>query len=403
METNFISELLNFGLFWKVEKLSYRPEEEAIDIYVKFCWESFKGSSSYDNEKVHDYRPYRRWRHLDILQYKCYIMAKIPRLKGSNGQVKSVDVPWADSHERHSYLFERGAIDLLKGTKNQTKTAELLRCSFRVINRIMDLSCQRGLQHRDMKSTCFERLSIDEKSFKKGHQYVSVLSDPASGCVLDVVEGRDKNACKQLITNTLTDEQRSQVKQVSMDMWRAFMSGCAEALPDAKVVHDRFHLVKYLNGAIDKVRRREVKKHDELKSSRYALLKNKQNLTQTQRIKFEAIQQANYQVAKAWQIRENFKDLFAANASEALHLFYRWTKDALDKHIKEVSKVVKMFKTHTSGVVEALIHSLSNAMAERLNGKIQEIKLAARGYRTFQNFRSAILFFHGNLDLYPLK
>ena len=54
METNFISELLNFGLFWKVEKLCYRHEEEAIDIYVKFCWESFKGSSSYDNEKVHD-------------------------------------------------------------------------------------------------------------------------------------------------------------------------------------------------------------------------------------------------------------------------------------------------------------------------------------------------------------
>ena len=135
---------------------------------------------------------------------------------------------------------------------------------------------------------------------------MSVLSDPASGCVLDVAEGRDKNACKQLLTNTLTHQQRSNVKQVSMDMWKAFMSGCADPkdslgkiLPDAKVVHDRFHLVKYLNGAIDKVRRREVKKHDELKSSRYALLKNKQNLTQTQRIKFEAIQQANYQVAKA--------------------------------------------------------------------------------------------------------
>ena len=59
-----ISELLNFSLFWKVDKLCYRHEEEAIDIYVKFCWEGFKSSSSYDNEKVHDYRPYRRWHHL---------------------------------------------------------------------------------------------------------------------------------------------------------------------------------------------------------------------------------------------------------------------------------------------------------------------------------------------------
>ena len=138
--------------------------------------------------------------------------------------------------------FPEGIPLELKGTKNQTKTAELLRCpkgSFRsgfserspldrVINRIMHLSCQRGLQRRDMKSASFERLSIDEKSFKKGHQYVSVLSDPASGCVLDVVEGRDKNSCKQLLTNALTDKQRAEVKQVSMDMWKAFMSGCAD-------------------------------------------------------------------------------------------------------------------------------------------------------------------------------
>ena len=71
MET--ISELLNFGLFWKVEKLRYRHEKEAIDIYVKFCRESFKG----DNEKVHDYRPYRRWCHLDILQY-IRVLLKTP-------------------------------------------------------------------------------------------------------------------------------------------------------------------------------------------------------------------------------------------------------------------------------------------------------------------------------------
>ena len=113
--------------------------------------------------------------------------------------------------------------------------------------------------------------------------------------------------------------------------------------------------------------------------------------------------QANYQVAKAWQIRENFsegmplaKDLFAANASEALHLFYRWTKNALNKQIKEVSKVVapkvqrtpwedpfgKMFKNHTSGVVEALIHSLSNAMAAPKGSLWEKIKWKNTGNQT---------------------
>ena len=60
-----------------------------------------------------------------------------------------------------------------------------------------------------------------------------------------------------------------------------------------------------------------------------------------------------------------------------------------------------MFNNHIRGVINALTTSFSNAMAERLNGKIQEIKTAGRGYRTFQNFRNAILFFHGGLNLYP--
>lgn len=62
-----------------------------------------------------------------------------------------------------------------------------------------------------------------------------------------------------------------------------------------------------------------------------------------------------------------------------------------------------MFIDHLSGVVNALITNLTNAMAERLNGKIQELKTAGRGYRTFEKFRSVILFFHGGLNLYPLK
>ena len=75
----------------------------------------------------------------------------------------------------------------------------------------------------------------------------------------------------------------------------------------------------------------------------------------------------------------------------------------MNSKIKEVIKVAKMFNNHIKGVCNALTKSFSNAMAERLNGKIQEIKTVGRGYRTFKNFRSAILFFNGGLNLYPHK
>jgi transposase len=280
-----------------------------------------------------------------------------------------------------------------------------MRCGFNVINRVIHASTTRGLLRRDYASFKFKHLSIDEKSFRKGHQYVSVLSHPASGCVMDIVEGRTKEATKNLLDSTLTKEQQEAVQTISMDMWKAYIYTTKEKLPNAEIVHDRFHLVKYLNGAIDKVRRREVKTQDELKDSRYALLKNKANLTEKQRLKFEAIQKANYEVGKAWQVRENFRDMIFKETKKenSFMLFMKWARDATNKKIKEVDKVVNMFQDHLGGVVNALIYTFNNAMAERLNGKIQELKSVGRGYRTFKNFRSAVLFFHGGLSIYPLK
>jgi transposase len=102
-------------------------------------------------------------------------------------------------------------IDLLKASKNQTKTAELMRCSFDVVNRIIHLSTERGMSRRALSSVSFDHLSIDEKSFKKGHKYITVLSHPASGCVLEVEEGRSKKSCKSLLNKSLTEDQQKSV------------------------------------------------------------------------------------------------------------------------------------------------------------------------------------------------
>jgi transposase len=130
----------------------------------------------------------------------------------------------------------------------------------------------------------------------------------------------------------------------------------------------------YGNKAIVQVFRRELKPHDELKNTRYALLKNPENLTENQRIKFESIIGANYEVSRAWQVLENFKVLFSSEKLFAWTLYNKWTADSKRKNIKEIDNVVDTFNNHNSGVVNALIMNLTNAMAKRLNGKIQELK-----------------------------
>ena len=400
---NFFNLLLNLEDEWVVQNVRTDINKGEVYIHIDCLLKEIRDEETGDLCKVYDHAPERIWRHLDTMQYKTFIACRLPRIKTKSGKVKTVKPSWASGYERHTYLFEHAVIDLLKASKNQSKTAELIRCSFNVVNRILHLSTERGMQRRNHSELNFAHLSIDEKSFRKGHNYISVLSHPGSGCVLDVEEDRTIEATKMLLNQSLTKQQQENVATISMDMWKAYISTAEKVLPKAEIVHDRFHLVKYLNDAIDKVRRREVKQNEELKDSRYALLKNEENLTEKQRIKFDAICGANYEVSKAWQVRENFKDLFSSNRTSGLSLYLRWSANSLKREIKEVTKVVDMFNNPINGVVNALISNYSNAMAERLNGKIQELKTIGRGYKTFANFRSAILFFHGKLDLSPLK
>jgi len=374
MLESFFNSLLSFPSYWVVEKLEHDPLTNEVFIYVKFKTKEYKKLYPNLYHGLHDYNSYRTWRHLDILQYKTYIKAKSPRIKDVKGNINTLEPVWGKLSDRHTYSFENRIIDTLLSTKNQTKTSSLLQCSFSMVNRIIHQSTQRGLERRD-KDIIYEKLSIDEKSFKKGHNYITVLSNPMTGKIIDVSEKRTKKSCIDLINRNLTNKQKDNIKQVSVDMWEAFINTVKELLPQSKIVHDRFHLVQYLNKAVDAVRRREVKTHEELKNSRYALLKNQFNLTIKQHFKFEEVLSINTKVSLAWRLKESFKSLFnSPNYNEAHSRFSDWLDFCNWEDIAEITKVTKMFTNHIVGVCNALVETLSNAMAERLNGKIQEIK-----------------------------
>ena len=402
---DFFNLVLDFGDDWVITEVNSDHKKLHVYLEIEYKSDYYEDPETLEPAKFYDYSEIREWRHLDILHYKSFVRCRIPRVLCKNGKVKLISLGWAGKHDRHTNHFEIRVIDLLNATRNQTKTAEFLNCSFRLVNRIMHRCTERGMERRSISKVCFEHISIDEKSFKKGHKYVTVVSHPISGVVLDIGEDRDGKSVDGLLTKTFTKVLRESINTVSMDMWQAFINSVEATLPNAEIVHDKFHLIAYLNKSMDQVRRREVKDNEELINSRYALLKNEVNMTEKQREKYELIKTSNFEVSKVWHIRENFKSLFEYynEETEAKELLANWAKDSFMNNISEVNKVILMFLNHSRGVINALISNLNNAMAERLNGKIQEVKLVGRGYRTFKNFRSAILFFHGGLDLYPLN
>ena len=224
---------------------------------------------------------------------------------------------------------------------------------------------------------------------------------PTRGIVLDVGEGKTKKSATQLLERLFAGIEGT-VETVTTDRSKAFIGAIQQVLPNATLIHDRFHLIQDLNRAMNQVRRREVKRHPELKGTRYVLLKNEQNRTQSQDEIFQVVQKANLEVSHAWRLREEFKGIFQCSSfAEAKKYFELWLSSVKEIAVKEVIKIAERFQRHFDGVFNALCHPQPNAKAERMNGKIQEIKTVGRGDRRFENFRIAILFFCGELNLYP--
>jgi transposase len=318
--------------------------------------------------------------------------------------VKSIQVPWADMKGRFTSLFERLAIDVLSSASSQTKAAALLGLSWDEVHHIQERAVKRGLSRRTLDNT--HHIGIDEKSFLKGQSYGSVLYDLDESRVLDVVKDRTEEAAKNLL-KTLPEEKRTKIKAVAVDMWVPFLAAITKILPNAKIVHDKYHVVNYLNKAVDEVRRGENKtlQHDginALKGTRFTWLRNSTHWTDRDKKTFKLLKKEGYKVGRAWSMKEIFISIWNYAYEKAARIFFgKWYFWATHSRLKPIIKVAKMIKNHLDNILTYLHHPITNAKAEGFNSKIQAIKSAARGFRNFENYRTAILFHCGRLALHP--
>ncbi|QDV22536.1 ISL3 family transposase [Aureliella helgolandensis] len=201
-----------------------------------------------------DFAPEWTWRQLDTLQFKTELRARVPRSHCAKCGVKAIAVPWSGKHSRSTLLFEAFAVEVLQACANLSRASCLLGLSWDAVHTIIKRAVDRGLSRRKLDD--IKHVGLDEKSFGKGHNHVSAMTDSDNRRVLEVVPDRTTTAADSL-WKTLTQSQRSKIASVSMDMWAAFMTSADKNAPNAEIVHDKFHLAKYLGEAVDKVRRSE--------------------------------------------------------------------------------------------------------------------------------------------------
>lgn len=406
--TEFYQQILGITAPWCVAAVEINHQETRVTVSLAHAAGpgQFHCPQCEALAPVYDHHPARTWRHLDTCQFETLLQAQVPRLHCSKCGVLTAQIPWAAPRGRFTLFFESFALDVLFTAQVQSRAAELLRLTPGQVRYLMQRAVQRGLARRN-GTRPLPHLMIDEKSLQTGHHYVSILSDGTQGAVLEVVEHRTNEAAATLLAQGVSAAQKATVKAVTLDMWRPFATAVRTHLPQAELVYDHFHLSEYLNAAVDQTRRQEHKQlskagDERLKQTRYLWLRAPETLTETQRQQLAKLGESSLATVAAWRLKEDFRNFFSApDEAAATEFFQAWCARVEALGNFRLSKVAKMFKEHWSGMITYVRHHLSNGLAESLNGRIQQLKSKARGFKSCAGFRRAILFHLGQLNLYP--
>ena len=269
---------------WYVREISMKPQTGIVGelhIYLDFKpgslfqIEGLKARVAYDTAE-------RTWQHLNFFQHKCFLHARVPRIKDDTGKPQTVPVPWARPGSGFTLLFEAYAMLLIECEMPVSKAGSVLGV---YPNRIWGVfNHWVGKAHSNDDISGIKQVGFDETSTKKGHHYVTVAVDLDQRRVVFATPGKDASTIKTTAGYFGSKGVApSEIKQLCMDMSPSFISGAMGAFPDAAITFDKFHVVKEVNNAMDELRRLEARQVADLKGTKYTFLKNDSNLTKIQR------------------------------------------------------------------------------------------------------------------------
>jgi transposase len=306
--------------------------------------------------------------------------------------------------------FEAFALVLMREMP-VSKAAEILGETDTRLWRMLFRQVDAAYAQADMSNVCC--VGVDEMNVRKGQEYISVFADLVRKQVIFAVEGHDKETWVKFV-EALEEHHghRHAITQVSMDMSRAYQSGVAENCRNAQVVFDKFHVIKNVSEAVDKVRRAEFRLGGRevlaaLRQSQWLWRKNPENLTEQERARLDKIKDKNLGTAKAYQMRLVLQDIYrsahAGIAQHRLRVWCRWVRWVARFHkynlMASMVKVARTVEKHLAGILAHWKWGLTNAFMEGLNSVFSATKRKARGYRSTTHLITMLYFVAGKLRL----
>jgi transposase len=355
--------------------------------------------------RVRDRRE-RRWRHLDLWGMKTDLRYAIRRVECPRCGVTTELVPWAQHASGFTDAFEQTTAFLAQVCA-KTAVVEMMRVGWRTVGAIIGRVVERlGPEDRLAGLT---HIGIDELSYRKHHEYVTIVVDHTTGNVVWAHPGKNADTLRKFFIE-LGKERCALLKGVSIDMSGAYRAAAEEHAVNAEVTFDRFHVQRLAHDALDEVRRAEVRALEDpedrraLKHSRFALQKNPWNLTAIERTKLVDVQRTNRTLYRAYLLKESLAAILDRRqryvAEEKLREWISW---ATHSGIAPFARVARTVSAHFDGILAYVASGLSNGRSEGINGKARTITRRSFGFHSPWSLIGMLFLCCAGLHLTPAR
>ena len=400
----FILKLFRLGKFLRVLDFWFEVRTEEFHLLVKPFKNGCRCPECGKRGKIIRQMKERTWRDLRCCGWSVFFHY-CPReiLCRSHGRIQE-EIPWAYKCSRITYRCEYQILSYSQ-LMTQKAASELLRIPkstfsdqlHALVERIRDGHKIRGLK----------AIGVDEISYKKGRKFATIVYDLERSCVLWAGPGKGRDTIDVFFKTKLSPYQKSKILWASCDMSEAYVGGIKEHCPNARLVLDRFHIVKSLNTAVDEVRKeewRKVKSNKEAaqayKGLRWIIFRHPHTRSVEDKLLLKELRKANRRIYRACVLKDEF-DRFWHFKTEwgAARFLKNWGTSALKSRIEPIRKFVRTIRKHTENIITFASSRLTNAIAEGLNRIIRIVKNRASGFRNLDAFTDLIYLTVGDVDI----
>jgi transposase len=297
-------------------------------------------------------------------------------------------MPWAAGKRRQTAAFACFLATWARLLPWQEVT-RLFHCAWGTVACAVEFVVDYGLAHRDLSDLVL--IGIDEISRKKGHHYLTNVYDLKTRKLIWSGQGRSKDTLREFFTY-LGKHKSSEIQGVCCDMWQPYIEIVKKYAPQATLVFDKFHIVRHLTMAVDKVRRDEIREKgrehkDLMKHTRYIWLKNPWNLTDHQKARLSGLEKLNLKINRAYLLKESFRNVWSYKSKHwAGKYLKKWFWWATHSRLKPMRDFAWMIRRHEQNILSYFLLNIDNGSVEGLNNKAKVVSHRAYGFRSAKNY-----------------